>query len=131
LYERGYGKDEIRVLFEFIDWVLQLSEEEEDLIWEEIREHEEAKGMPYITSVERIGMRKGMEKGLQQGLQQGLLEDGREMVLEALDERFGEVSDEISNAVNQLEDRDTLKFLHRYVIRCASLEEFKQVLNGQ
>jgi hypothetical protein len=128
LYEREYNRNEIRELFEFIDWVLQLSDYEEDLIWEEVKELEEVKGMPYITSVERIGMRKGMEKGLQQGL----LEDGREMILEALDERFGEeVPSFISNAVNQIENRDTLKFLHRYAIRCASLEEFKQALNGQ
>ena len=127
LYERGYERDEIRGLFEFIDWVLQLSPEEEKIVWEEIKELEEVKGMPYITSVERIGM----EKGLQQGLQQGLLEDGREMILEALDERFGEVPDEVSNIVNRIEDRDMLKFLLRYAIRCASLEDFKQELNGQ
>ena len=29
--------------------------------------------MPYVTSVERIGMRKGMEQGIQQGQRQGLL----------------------------------------------------------
>ena len=73
--------------------------------------------MPYITSVERIGMERG------------LLEDGREMVLEALDERFGEVPSFIYTAVNQIEERDTLKFLHRRAIRCASLEEFKQTLD--
>ena len=124
LYERGYGRDEIRALFEFIDWVLQLSDYEEKIIWEEIKELEEVKGMPYITSVERIGMERG--------LQQGLLEDGREMILEALDERFGEeVPSFISNAVNQIENRDTLKSLLRYAIRCVSLEEFKQALNGQ
>ena len=55
--------------------------------------------MPYITSVERIGMRKG------------LLEEGREMVLEALDEWFGEVPSFISNAVNQIEDRDMLNMV--------------------
>jgi len=79
---------------------LRLSEKAEEL--------EEVKKMPYITSVERIGM----EKGLQQGLQQGF----GEMILEALDERFGEVPSEISNAVTKIEDRDTLKSLHRYAI---------------
>ncbi len=131
LYERGYGRDEIRGLFEFIDWVLQLSSEEDKILWEEIKELEEVKGMPYITSAERIGMEKGMEKGLQQGLQQGLLEEGRGMILEALDEQFGEVPFSISNAVNQIEDRDALRILIRRAIRCASLEEFEQVLNGQ
>ena len=99
------------------------SEDEEKIVWEEIKELEEVRGMPYITSVERIGM----EKGLQQGLQQGF----GEMILEALDERFGGVPSDISNAVDQIESRDTLKFLHRHAIRCASLEEFKQVLDGQ
>ena len=28
--------------------------------------------MPYVTSVERIGIKKGMQQGLQQGIQQGM-----------------------------------------------------------
>ena len=79
--------------------------------------------MPYVTSAERIGMRKG--------LQQGFLIEGREMILGALNERFGEVSFDISNAVNKIEDRDTLRALLRYAIRTMSLEEFKQALNGR
>ena len=127
LYERGYRRDEIRGLFEFIDWILQLSDEEEDIVWEDVKELEEVKGMPYVTSGERIGMRKGLE----QGLQQGFLVEGREMVLEVLDERFGEVSFDISNAVNKIEEREMLKSLLRCAIRCASLEEFEQALNGR
>ena len=125
MYERGYGGEEIRGLFEFIDWVLQLDEEEENILWEEIKEIEEVKGMPYITSVERIGREKGLQEGIQQGIQQGLLEDSREMVLEALSERFGEVPREIFDAIHKIEDREMLKSLLRQVIRCSSLEEFK------
>ena len=123
LYDKGYEKDEIKGLFEFIDWVMQLNDEEEKLIWEEIKELEGVKKMPYVTSVERIGRAEG--------LQQGLLEDGRMMVAEALDERFGKIPSTISNAVNQIKDRDVLKFLLRQVIRCNSMEEFKQALNRQ
>ena len=129
LYDKGYRKDEIKGLFEFIDWVLQLSNEEENLIWEEIRELEEVGKMPYVTSVERIGIAKGLQQGLQQGLCQGSLEEGRAMIAEALDERFGKITPAISNTVNQVKDRDVLKFLLRQVIRCNSIEEFKQVLN--
>ncbi|MDI6794562.1 MAG: hypothetical protein QME81_17125 [bacterium] len=127
LYERGYKKDEIKGLLEFIDWVLQLSDEEEELIGEEIKELEGVKKMPYVTSFERIGMKKGLQKGMQQGL----LAEGREMVLEALKERFGEAPSFISNAVNRIEDRDLLKSLLRCAVRCASLEEFELALNGQ
>ena len=49
----------------------------------------------------------------------------------ALDERFGKIPSTISNVVNQIKDRDVLKFLLRQVIRCNSMEEFKQVLNRQ
>jgi len=80
----------------------------QEIILEEVRELEGVKGMPYTTSFERIGMRK--------------------MVLEALDERFGEVPDEVSNAVVQIDDSDKLKSLHRQAIRCASLEDFKKAL---
>lgn len=31
------------------------------MFWEQLNEYEEAKRMPYITSVERIGMERGME----------------------------------------------------------------------
>ncbi|MDI6792535.1 MAG: transposase, partial [bacterium] len=85
------------------------------------------KKMPYVTSFERIGIKKG----IQQGLQQGLLKEGREMILEALNERFRDIPSFVSMAVNQIEDRDVLKLVHRCAIRCASLEEFKQVLTEQ
>ncbi|MEK7814133.1 MAG: hypothetical protein AAB296_10265 [Candidatus Desantisbacteria bacterium] len=120
-------KDEIRGLLEFIDWVLQLSDEEEKLIWEEVKGLEEVDKMPYVMSIERISR----AEGLQQGLQQGWLEEGKVMIVEALDERFGKIPQGISNAVNQIKDRDVLKFLLRQVIRCSSIEEFKQVLNRQ
>jgi len=79
------------------------------------------------VGVERIGMEKGMQKGIEKGL----LEEGREMVLEALDERFGQVPDDVSNAVAKIEDRDKLKILHRQAIRCASMDEFRKSLDGQ
>ena len=56
--------------------------------------------------------------------------EGREMILEELD-RFGEVPSIISSVVNQIEDKDLLKSFLRCAIRCASLEEFKQALNGR
>ena len=86
---------------------------------EKVKELEEVKRMPYVTSFERIGMRKGVQQGYE------------EMVLEALDERFGGIPDDVSETVSKIEDRDTLKSLHRYAIRCASLEEFKKSLNGK
>jgi hypothetical protein len=68
LYERGYGRGDILNLFRFIDWVLALPKELDEIFWEQLNEYEEAQRMPYITSVERIGMEKGMEKGMGRAL---------------------------------------------------------------
>ena len=121
LYERGYSRDEVLGLYRFIDMVIRLPEELEELYHEEIAREEEVKGMPYITTAERIGIRKG--------IQQGMLEDAREMVLEALEERFGDVPGDVEEKVKGIEEREILKQLLRHAIRCDSLEEFRERLN--
>ena len=77
--------------------------------------------MPYLTTVEQ----RAIEQGLQQGLQQE-----RELILEAVYERFGEIPPFISETINQIEDQGRLKTTLRQVIRAVSLEEFQQSFNG-
>ncbi|MBI3977781.1 MAG: cytosolic protein [Chloroflexi bacterium] len=72
LYDRGLGRDEIAELFRVIDWLMALPDELEQSFWNDLREYEEERKMPYITSVERIGYRRGLEEGIQEGLQQGI-----------------------------------------------------------
>ena len=67
LYDRGYSREEIIALFKFIDWVIRLSATEEIRLWDELQTLEEVNRMPYVTSVERIGMERGLQQGLQQG----------------------------------------------------------------
>uniref|UniRef100_UPI00102CA9D1 DUF4351 domain-containing protein n=1 Tax=Candidatus Magnetaquicoccus inordinatus TaxID=2496818 RepID=UPI00102CA9D1 len=105
LYQHGFSKQEIIDLYRFIDWVLTLSEEADNRFWEELSNYEEKQAMPFVTSVERIGIQKGIQQGLlqgiQQGLQQGLLqgkqqgqqEGGVNVLLRLLHRRFGEVPD--------------------------------------
>ena len=67
LYEKGYDRKKITDLFCFIDWLMQLPEELEHLFWQELEQYEEEKSMPYVTSVERIGIKKGRQEGRQEG----------------------------------------------------------------
>ena len=59
--------------------------------------------MPYITSVERIGMQRGLEQGIQQGIQQGVqqgVQQGQaEMVLRVLNRRFGAISADLTASI--------------------------------
>jgi hypothetical protein len=50
-----------------LDGVLVFSEAAEDRLWAELQRYEEQQIMRYVTSVERIGIKKGLQQGLQQG----------------------------------------------------------------
>lgn len=77
LYLRGFTRTEIINLYRFIDWIMVLPEELEELFHREIIQFEEERKMQYITTAERIGMEKGKKEGLAQGRKEGRKE-GRE-----------------------------------------------------
>ena len=64
LYRRGYPRPAILDLLRFVDWVLALPEGLEQQLWAEVQQFEEEKHMRYVSSLERIAIRKGMEKGM-------------------------------------------------------------------
>ena len=68
--------------------------------------------MPYMTSWERIAMRKAI----------------REAVLDVLDERFGEVPEEVKGKIEAIYDTEGLKRLHRQAVRVTNLSEFQFTL---
>ncbi|WP_028325303.1 hypothetical protein [Desulfatirhabdium butyrativorans] len=80
LYHRGYDRQDIIRLFHFIDWMMTLPRELEVQFSESLARTEEGLNMPYVTSIERIGIEKGrlmgfeegIEKGLQKGIEKGL-----------------------------------------------------------
>ena len=92
LYRRGWERGDILELFRFIDWMLRLPEALEAQLWSEIQTYEAVEHMPYVTSVERIGIRKGIEQGIQQGIQQATregLRHQRHMLSRQVQRRFG------------------------------------------
>jgi len=77
--------------------------------------------MTYITSVERIGIKKG--------IQQGILQKAQEDIVEALTIRFEEAPQALVEAVNTITDTTVLKTLHQQAITVESIAQFKQVLD--
>ena len=63
LYERDWGKQQIIDLFSVIDWLMTLPPELEKQLWTSISKLERNIKMPYVTSVERIGIEQGIEQG--------------------------------------------------------------------
>ena len=90
LYQKGYLRQDVINLFRFIDWVMSLPDNLEKEFWTELRQFEEEQRMPYITSVERLGLERGMQQG------------EANMVLRLLNRRLGEVSPSVEQEIRQL-----------------------------
>jgi flagellar biosynthesis/type III secretory pathway protein FliH len=71
LYQRDYTREQILAWFRVLDWMLRLPEDLDREFREELIAFEEETQMPYVTSVERIGIQKGLQQGLEQGRQEG------------------------------------------------------------
>ncbi len=82
-----------------------------------------------MLDIIEIAMEKGMEKGKKEGMKEGILKDARDMVIEALTERFVAVPTDIRNKVHSFEQHDMLKELLRYAIRSSDIDEFNTVLS--
>lgn len=114
LYDRGYERKDILELFRFIDWLMVLPEDMGKDFWDELKNIEKDKKMPYVTSVERIGIEKGMQKGIQQG----------EMLVikRLLSHRFGQIPEWADKRL-ALASSDELKLLTDRIMDAASIDE--------
>ena len=79
--------------------------------------------MSYITSVERIGMRKGLEQGRQEGLREGLLAG----IALALDLKFGAESQQVMSELRQITDLTVIQAVYDAIKTAPTLEDLRQV----
>ena len=111
LYESGYNQNEVLNLFRFLDWVLKLPKNLEAEFLQELTAYEEERRMPYVTSVERIGIEKG----------------ARSMTLQQLAYKFGELPDNIITQINSL-SAQRVKVLGRALLDFGSIENLTRWL---
>ncbi|MEJ5363611.1 MAG: hypothetical protein WHS86_00785 [Desulfosoma sp.] len=78
--------------------------------------------------MESAGYELIKKEGYDEGLRHGMLAEAREMVLEALSERFTLVPRDVEERIMEVESRRHLKELHRQALRVRSLEEFRDLL---
>jgi hypothetical protein len=111
LYERGLGKEEIRQLFRFIDWLMDLPPALENLFAEELERYQEEKRMPYITSVERYHLRKGLLLGIEA----------------CLKIKFGQEGLKLMPEIREIYDHEVLEKALQAMETAASPEELRRV----
>jgi hypothetical protein len=103
LYEGGFGAEDVRELFRLIDWMMELPPALENLFWREMERLEEERRMPYVTSVERIGMERG-RKGAQ-----------LESIEDLLRDKFGEAGLALMPEIKLLDDAEKYRAIIRAI----------------
>ncbi|NET61430.1 MAG: hypothetical protein F6K47_36490 [Symploca sp. SIO2E6] len=111
-------------MFRLIDWLIALPELEEERLWQEIQTLEENKNMPYVTSVERIGIKKGRLEGEQKGR----LESKQQDIVRILEFRFEGVTEELKLLIGKLDNIELLGDLILQAMTTPSLDEFTSVV---
>ena len=77
---------------------------------------------PAYEIIKEEGIREGLQQGIQQGLQQGI----RQMLLETLEVKFETVPLRLMRQINEIQDTEALKMLHRQALKSSSIEEFQE-----
>jgi hypothetical protein len=90
LYEQGYERREILNLFRLVDWVMILPKGLGREFWQQLKAYEEERRMPYISSVERMGIEQGIEQG------------ERSLVLRLLTRKVGTLPESATTQINAL-----------------------------
>ena len=78
--------------------------------------------MPYVTSVERIGIQKGLQQGLEQGRQEGRKEGEAAILLRQFALKFGSPSKEVRARI-EAADADTLLDWSARILTAESVDD--------
>jgi hypothetical protein len=111
LYERGFSAEDVRQLFRFIDWIMDLPEAEERRFWHEVDAFQEEKRMPFITIAERVGMEKGLLEGIEV----------------ALEVKFGKPGLDLMPEIRRLEDHEVLQAVLRAIPAADRPEDLRRI----
>ena len=115
LYELGFERDSIIILFRFIDWMLTLPADLAREFWQEYSSFEESKQMQYVTSVERIGIEKGVLQGLLEAIELGL------------ELKFDSDALSLMEEISQIDDIEQLRAIKDGIKMVNSIEELQKI----
>jgi Domain of unknown function (DUF4351) len=129
LYEREYGRQDIMNLFRFLDWILELPEGLKQEFKSDLKRYEQEQQMPYITSIERMGIEEGLAQGRQEGRQEGRQRQ-RSMLLRQLTRKLGTIPEGTIAQLSEL-STDQLDDLAEALLDFNSLDELTQWLDDR
>ncbi len=72
LKTHGHSSLQIQSLFMFLDWIILLPEGLDEVYYKESRKVLEDSAMGFISTPERIGLRRGLKEGMERGIEKGI-----------------------------------------------------------
>jgi hypothetical protein len=111
LYGRGMDLEDVRRLFDFIDWAMELPESLEQLFEAEIDAFQREKRMPFINTFERAGLREGLFEGIEVSLRL----------------RFGAEGEKLMPELRQIRDHEVLRKVLQRIETAAGLEDLRRI----
>jgi hypothetical protein len=120
LYEEGFSQKDVVFIHGLIDRLMILPRPFMIRFRQELFTIEKDKNMPYVDTLTRMSL----QEGRQEGREEGSLAQARESVIEALEIRFGEVSNDLRERITALDNLRALKAQLRRAITVPSLEQF-------
>lgn len=127
LYQHGWTKKRILILFKVINWMMVLPEPYQRRYWRAIHRFEKERDIMWIGPVEQSfidkGWKKGRKEGLEQGLEQGRKEGAAALLQRQLVRRFGP----LPQAVQRKLDKASLDQLEAWGDALPEAQTLKQV----
>lgn len=114
LYKKRFTKEQVIQLYFFLDRVIKLPESLEIKYNECVYQLEEDIKMPYVSSMERMFIRKGLKQGIQQG--------EINILFRLLNRKFGSVSPSLEHRLKDA-DPETLLLWADKVLDAKTLED--------
>jgi hypothetical protein len=111
LYERGMDPEDLRQLYRFIDWIMDLPAELERRIGQEITRYQEEKRMPFMTITERMALEQGLLQGLEVALQLKFRDEGLVLMPELRELQDHELLGAVLSAIPKAASPDELRRL--------------------
>ncbi len=110
LLERGWDAEEVRQLFNLIDWLMELPKDLKIEFREQVARYEEEKRMPFINTFEELWMERGIAESI-------------ETILE---HRFPDASSQLMSEIRQVHDNEQLKKILLAAATAASPQELRK-----
>jgi hypothetical protein len=126
LRDRGYKKEEIIELLEFIDDAIQLTDTMKNKIFDEEVMHllEEDEPMAYVSGFRQRAINEGKLEGKREGELKGLMEG----LMGMIEIKFGSVPSEFQKKMHEISELSKLEMLKEGIKRATDFEQVQKLL---